>query len=201
MNKPGYCSTDELWQVNEKHLSRFIDKNVLPFLDIKPGAECLDIGEKNPKMEYIKKKTGLNIDQFYGYDFNEMIPWIGLYDIVFVFDIIEHLQNSLRFMEWLKFQIYDSGSIYLMYPTNPRWLWVEGHYNEIPPKHLDKWIIKPLGLKIVRQKSFVFCNDWRGLFIGIRPLIRIIKGRKSWKSLIRAVYYKWTIYEIKKADL
>ena len=208
--KPGYCSTAELWDVNNEHLRRFTDK-VIPFLNVKPGSLCLDIGERNPKMEMIKRRMGIDVNQAIADDFNfsELVdnnyfaifhPQIR-YDIIFCLDVIEHLSNPLWLMREIKINISNTGSIYIMYPTNPRWLWVDGHYNEIPPAHFKRWIVEPLGLRITRQKSFIFVGDWRAVFIGIRPLIRILTGKKSWKSLIRTVYYKWTIYEIKKADL
>jgi hypothetical protein len=76
---------------------------------------------------------------------------------------------------------------------------MDGHYFEIPRKHFEKWIVKPLGLRVVRYKRINFVHNWLGLLIGVRPLLRVIRGETHWKSLVRTVlYYKYDVYEIKK---
>lgn len=203
MAKIGHNTTDELWNIDYKRMHRFVDK-IIPFLNVNHGDLCLDFGERNPKMEYIKERLNINVVQIEGFDFN-FDRFIGYYnssDVIFALEVVEHLQNPLWFMRELKKCLKKNGSIYVTIPCNPRWLWMDGHYNEIPKKHFEKWILKPLGLKIKRYKRINFVHDWKGLFLGTRPLMRVIRGQEHWKSLLRKVlYYKYDIYEIKKTTV
>jgi 2-polyprenyl-3-methyl-5-hydroxy-6-metoxy-1,4-benzoquinol methylase len=199
--KPGYLTKDELWDVNISRMQRFQDKHIIPFLKINPESCCLDIGERNPKMDYIKKKMGIHVNQYIAKDLNFNRIYTGSqYDVIFLFDVIEHLANPLWCMKELNGILKDDGSIYITMPVNARWLWVDGHYFEIPKKHFEKWIIAPLGMRIVRYKTMRVVNDWRSLFVGIRPLMRVLRGEKHWKTLVRPfLYTKYLIFEIKKS--
>lgn len=201
INKPGQIKSKELWNINYKRMQRFTDK-IIPLFDISKDSKCLDIGEINPKMEYIKSKLSLLVDQAKGVDFNFASYGLNYYDVVFALEVIEHLQNPLFFMNELKKCLKENGSIYVTMPCNPRWLWVGGHYFEIPPNHFNKWIVEPLGLKITKYKRIYHISDLKGIFIGFRPLMRVLRGDEHWKTLIRKfLYFKYDFYEIKKADL
>ena len=65
----GHIKTEDLWDVNEKRLNRYMNK-FLPFIKVRKFAYCLDMGEANPKMEIVKKKLGLMVKQSDGIDFN-----------------------------------------------------------------------------------------------------------------------------------
>ena len=199
----GKISTDELWNVNIKRMKRYL-KKFIPFLNVHRSDVCLDMGEYNPKIKHIKSELGLNIIQVDGVDFNfeYLHNFYNIADVIFALEIVEHLQNPLYFMNQLKKCLKKNGSIYVTIPCNPKWLWMEGHYNEIPKKHFEKWILDPLELKIIRYKRINFVHNWGGLFIGVRPLLRVIRGEEHWKSLFRTVlYYKYDVYEIKKTSL
>ncbi len=197
--KPGFCTDDELWNINEKRMKRFIDNNIRPFLFVNRGYCCCDIGEANPKMEYLKKVMRINVSQIMLKDLNFSSMPIGRkFDIIFALDVIEHLQNPLWFVTQLEKILKDDGRIYAAMPYNPMWLWVKGHYFEMSPRRFEKWIVIPAGLWIMRKKSFIFTMDWRAIFVGIRPLIRVLTGEKEWQSLIRPLWYRWVIYEIRK---
>jgi hypothetical protein len=200
--KPGFNDTSELWDLNMKRLNRFV-KEIILFFNINLHQKCVDIGESNPKMELIKHKLKIKVDQLVVNDLNfDKLQHFDKYDIIFALDIIEHLQNPLWFVNELKNILNDNGSIYVMMPCNRRWLWMEGHYFELDKKHFDKWIIKPLGLKIVKYKLICFIMDWRSILIGIRPLIKYVKGKRSMVSLVRGfLYTRWGLYEIKKDSL
>lgn len=197
--KPGYYTKDELWSTNPARLRRFVDKKILPFLHVAKYARCLDVGEANPRMEYIKERTGLNVKQFDTGDLNFVkMPEIKAYDAIFAFDIVEHLQNPLWFMKQMKDGLAPDGSIYVCYPTNPQWMWHELHFFEMKPKHFEKWIIKPLGLEIVRKKRIIFIPNWKAIFIGVRPILRIARGELKIRDWVRSLLYvKHMIFEIK----
>jgi hypothetical protein len=203
IKKPGYETADELWSSNPKYLKRFVDKNIIPFLNIKNGDRCLDLGEKNPRMEYIKEvlkelQFEIEVSQIDYPDFNfANFQVIDKADVVFALEVIEHLQNPLLFMRELK-KLTD-GSIYVLFPCNPRWLWHEKHFNEMSRKHFEKWILKPLDLKIVRYKKIIFVFSWRKYLIGFRPLLRLLTGKTTIHNQLRSFFYvQWGIYEIRK---
>jgi len=202
---PGKETDEELFVSNEEIYSKFFDRHVIPFLDIKDGAVCMDVGSANPRMEYMKRKTGLNVLQLEVNDLNFdeigklQIWWSGgIADVFFVFDVIEHLQNPLWFMNQLKEAIRSDGSIYVLYPCNPRWLWHPIHYNEIPPDHFIRWIAHPLELEVVRQKKIIDIN-WKAYLIGFRPLWKVLSGQTPLRTFLRSLFYvRYHIFELKK---
>jgi len=195
--KPGYETTEELWSPNPKYLKKFVDKVMLPFINVQLGAHCFDLGAANPRMEYIKERLNLKVDQIDSDDFNfDELPSRKA-DAVFCFEVIEHLQNPLWFMRELK-KMTD-GSIYVMFPCNPHWLWHPYHFNEMKKEHFEKWILNPLDLKIVRYKKITFVFAWRKYLIGFRPLIRLLTGKTTIHEMLRSLFYlQWGIYEIRK---
>lgn len=198
IGKPGYETTEQLWSVNSKILKKFTDQKIIPFLNIKRGSHCLDVGEANPRMEYIKERLDIRVFQIDLGDFN----FDRLYSkavAVFAFEVIEHLQNPLWFLRELRRCLTDDGSIYVTIPCNPRWLWHEMHFFEMDKKHFEKWILEPLDLKIVRYKKIIFIESWRVYLIGIRPLFRLLTGKTTINNMFRGLFYiQWGIYEIRK---
>jgi len=189
---------DNLWGGNEIRMKRYANK-LIPFL--KPKGMCLDMDKPNPKMEYIKSKMGFSVSYITGYDFNfDTIQLHQKYDTIFILEVLEHLQNPLFFMSQAKDCLTDNGSIYLTMPVNNPVFKMDTHYFEIPKKHFERWILEPLDLKIVRSKRVIFIHT---LFpFGIRPMIRILKGKQSFKSLIKLMFHvKYMFYEIKKVSV
>jgi len=195
--KPGFETTTELWSCNKDHMKRFCDKHIIPFLRIRNGANVLDFGEKNPRSQYLSEQLNLRIRQVEG-DFNSEHLFISPFEeVVFIFEVLEHLQNPLHFMDHFRVTNYR---IYVIMPCNPRWLWHEKHFFEMNRKHFEKWIVIPAGLKIVRYKKIISVTDWRVYFIGLRPLIRLLTGKTKFRDFLRAMFYvQYGIYEIRKA--
>ena len=194
--KPGYSTTEELWSPNEKNLKKFVDKNMIPFIFVNPGDLCFDLGEANPRIKYLKERLNIKVEQIEADDFNfDELPDKKA-DVVFAFEVVEHLQNPLWFMKQLKKLTDDS--IYIMYPCNPHWLWHPMHFHEMSKKHFEKWILKPLDLKIVRYKRITFVFTWRTYLIGFRPLIKLLTGKMTLQNMMRRFFYiQWRIYEIR----
>jgi len=209
VKKPGYETTLQLWSPNQKHVKKFVDNHIIPFLKdsvimygggIKAGELCHDIGEYNPRVKYLAEKMGLEIKTIDTDDFN----WDKIKERdckrIFAFEIIEHLQNPLFFMNELKKVISKDGYIYVIIPCNPRCLWHKMHFFEMNRKHFEKWILNPLDLKIIRYQKIYFIPSWRAYLIGVRPLIRLITGKTTFKNFMRSLFYiQYGIYEIKKA--
>jgi len=199
--RPGYQTEKELWDVKQPRIERYINSHVIPFLRVNVGAKCLDVGTWNPRIAYLQKQTGLDIEAWDTPDLNfDSIKKKKQYDAIFAFDVLEHLQNCLWTVGELKKALKDNGSIYVNMPSNHYWLWGDEHYFEIRFKHFKKWIVTPLGLKVVRYKRIFFIANWRAFFIGVRPLWRVLTGQTTWRSMARSIFC-WNFYicELKKA--
>jgi len=201
--KPGYETKEKLWSPNPKDLKKCVDKTIIPFLKLENEDHCFDLGETNPRMEYIKERYKelqfeITVDQIDSDDFNfDKLP-PGKADVVFAFEVVEHLQNPLFFMRELK-ELTD-GPIYVLIPCNPRFLWHKEHFFEMDRKHFEKWILNPLDLKIVRYKKMYFVANWKTYLIGFRPLIKLFTGKETFRNFMRRLFYiQYSIYEIRKA--
>jgi len=199
MLKPGYETTEHLWSPNSKILKKYVDHHIIPFLEIEQGDTVFDIGEYNPRVKYISERMNLTVKTIDSEDFN----WDKIKErqckTIFAFEIVEHLQNPLFFMNELKKAIAKDGSIYVIIPCNPRWMWHCMHFFEMDRKHFEKWILNPLKLKIVRYKKIIFIASWKTYLIGFRPLMRLLFGKTTIKNFIRnLLYVQYAIYEIRK---
>ncbi len=197
--KPGYETTEQLWSSNPQILRKFVDTKILPFVLYYPhGGDFYDIGEKNPRMEYLKYCwQTIRVKQIDSGDFNFDELEAPKADGVFCFEVLEHLQNPLFFMKQLMKLTY--GHIYVLMPENPRWLWHPMHFMEMKKKHFERWILNPLDLRIVRQKKILFVSSWKVYLIGLRPLLKLIAGKIKFMDIIRSMFYvQWRIYEIRK---
>jgi 2-polyprenyl-3-methyl-5-hydroxy-6-metoxy-1,4-benzoquinol methylase len=199
---PGKQNSSELWAVVPERIERYMNNHVIPFLRLPENAVCLDVGEANPRMDYMKKKLNLNVEQWDTQDLNfDSIQKKNHYDIIFCFDLLEHIQNPLWLMKQMKDGIKDSGSIYINLPENAQWLWGEEHFFEYRFGHFAKWLIIPSGLKTVRQKKIFFIANWKAFLIGIRPLLRILRRETTLRSMARSMFcWNFRIYELKKSE-
>ena len=198
--KPGYQSTSVLWAVKWPRIRRYIDNHVIPFMKFKLGDTCMDLGEVNPRISYLQNRTALNFDSWSPPDLNfDSIDKEKHYDIITAFDIMEHLQCAMHTLSEMKKSLKDDGSIYINNPCNPRWLWSDEHFFEYPMKHFERWIVNPLGLKVVRKKRIFFIANRKAFFIGVRPLLRVLRGETTWRSMARSIFcWNFYIMEIKK---
>ncbi|MFX0181963.1 MAG: hypothetical protein ACFE95_02675 [Candidatus Hodarchaeota archaeon] len=202
--KPGFETTESLWGPNKEYLEKFCNLHIIPFMEqggIKKDDLCIDIGEYNPRIKYIEGTMGIKIKTIDKGDFN----WDGLgvtnLNTILALEMFEHVQNPLYFMREIKKALANNGSIYVLLPCNPRWLWHDRHFFEMDRKHFEKWILNPLKLKIIRYKKIWHVASWRAYLIGLRPLWRILSGKMSLKAFIRLLLYvQWWICEIKEDD-
>jgi SAM-dependent methyltransferase len=194
---PGFNNDNELdiyrLSVFEKYITPIIEFVSEDSLD---GTIC-DIGNSNPKMEYLKEIFDINLEQVTVNDFNFDVFPDKQYDVIFCFEILEHLQNPLFFMTQIKKMMKDNGTLYLSMPSNPRFMWATFHFFEMSKKHFEKWILVPLDLKIVRHRKWNHSADRKAMLIGIRPLIRMLLGKQSPMIIINAIFQIHNIYEIK----
>jgi len=134
-----------------------------------------DMGCLNAKSIYLGNFYNTVIEQIDA-DFNFWTPpqgYINAFDVVLCLEILEHLQNPLLFMQGVKEILKPGGIIFMSTPARPRLLWTEHHFFEMNKKHLEKWILNPLKLKIVDYKQLRIGQPWYFYLSGVRPFLRI----------------------------
>ena len=202
-HKPGYNEDSLLFSAKEKSVIKHKNE-LLSFIDksyIDKSLTYADIGNPNPKMNMLKEAAGIDVDQIAVPDFNfDPLPKKKKYDVIFCFEVFEHLQNPLFLMRELKSILKDSGTVFVTMPSNPYFLCRDFHYNEIRKKKFVKWILSPLDLVLTKYKKRNHVNDWRAIFIGVRPLIRAIRA-KDFRPIVWALIDIRNFYEIKKEKL
>ena len=136
----------------------------------KPFGTIADISPVNQKMEYIKAKLGIEVTQLDCEDYN-FPDFKGKFNVVCCFEVLEHLQNQLLFMIALKRLLKDKNSkLYLSMPGRIPFMWSKHHYFEIPPTHLDGWLLNNIGLRILRKKRLRLKSPpFKDNLVGIRP--------------------------------
>jgi len=151
-------------------------------------GQCADIGPVNVKSKYVYRWFNIPmVDQYQidvsDFDFDHI--FYAYYDTIFCFEILEHLTNPKFFMEQLSELLLFDGTIFLSTPARPKILWDKHHFNEISSKRLEKWILKPLGLRIIRKQRIRPTHSWLFYLSGFRPFLRL--------------FFNYSIiYEIKK---
>lgn len=196
---PGYTNVEELFHKDLNTTFRLAQK-LVKFINVPKDSECADISIPNPKMEFVKTLTGISVDQIYVEDFNFDKLWSEQkYDVIFCLEVLEHVQNPLFLMQQIKNLLKSGGTIYLSMPSNPVFLRYDYHFYEMKRDFFEKWILKPLNLKIVRHKKFNFVNDYKTMLIGFRPLLRIFKT--GIKPILWGFIQINNFYEIKQEDI
>lgn len=200
--RPGYQTKKELYTVKQERIERYINNYVVPFVHVRHTDNCLDVGELNPRGIYLAKQLGVEMDNWDADDLNfDPIDEgrYNYYDAIFALDVLEHIQNLLFCVRELKKALKPDGSLYVNMPNNIRPLWGKEHYHELTPEHFIKWICNPLGLRVVRQKNIKFIANWKAFFIGVRPVLRILRGESTWRGMARSMFcWNFYIIELKK---
>jgi len=183
VRKPGYCglsTNKKIGQRRRKDILRFIESYESPI-----GYVGLDTFLKIKYMDCIISP-----------DYNKPAFNKKKYKTILCFEILEHLQNPLYFLEKIKEKIAFGGVLYLSTPHRPKFLWPDYHFNEMSGKHIQKWLLNPLDLKIVRSKKLYINGGLKTYLIGFRPLYRAIKNL-NFKPIISNLTNTTWIYEIR----
>lgn len=110
------------------------------------------------------------------YDINERREDLrNAYDLIFLFDVIEHLENELPFLESIKFHLKPDGLLVINVPAG-QWLYsrydqVAGHFRRYSRKSLNSTLRKA-GL------SSITCSYWGLAYIPLivaRKLVHVFR--------------------------
>ena len=136
---------------------------------------CLDCGNPSEMTNKIVREFCVGVvNTKHDLDYLYVRSESGLYDNIFIFEIIEHLLNPLLFMEWVNVNLDIDGTVYLSTPINrPNWIrnrvrhFHEFNYNEL--MHL----IDVAGFWVVDEKIINPSVKW---WTGFRPVMRKFFG-------------------------
>lgn len=171
------CEGIELWgnsrtfrrfDKTKKWLVRYISSSESNVLDI--GGQN-EFGMRMAKcfgLQYNTTIGDLNSSKWYAEDDN-----IYDYDVVFVFEVLEHLTNPQLFLKCLKDYISDETFVFVTYPTNPLWLWGDRHFNEYT-KDRFYTLLALEGYEVIDYEWNRAFRDWWTLFTGFRPIVRFL---------------------------
>jgi len=148
---------------------KFIEENVNGFAD----NRVLDIGGENGTI--FGRNMAKELEFEYNHTEGDMNYHIwqpsDVFDVIFCFEILEHLMNPLLFLEQLKNRCNKDTDIFITFPNNPLWLWGDRHFNEYT-KNRFYTLISEAGYKIEAYEWDKAYLRWRTIFTGIRPIIR-----------------------------
>lgn len=155
---------------------RFI--KTLEFLNktIKPPANILDIGTRNPFSE-IMEINGFKVTNTTGEDLDETINSIEIInaDCTTAFEIFEHLLNPLGVLRAIKSErLITSVPLRLWFAKayrnkNDRW---DQRFHEFEDWQFD-WLLEKAGWEIVRSEKWTSPTKING----IRPILRLFTPR------------------------
>ncbi len=120
-------------------------------------------------LQYAKKR---GLQKLYQFDlFNP--PFEEEFDVICLFDVLEHLSDETQALECLKKMLKPGGLIILTVPAHA-WLWcrddvIAGHYKRFTKKHLEKAFTSS-GLKPTHLRYF---------FSGILPFLLLRRWLKK----------------------
>ena len=110
---------------------------------------CYDIFEKNPKLE-------------------------GLFDVIFLFDVLEHITDEDTFLQASLFHLSADGKVVVNVPAGP---WAFSSYDRILG-HVRRYMIG--SLRRTAERNGLEVTDWT--YWGL-PLVPTLAARKLWLDL------------------
>lgn len=162
--KPEY---GKLGMKRMEYTKKFIEKH------IQSSKYVLDIGENNSIGNKIASYFGLTLyntgnDLDYGY----IAPLIK-YDVVFCFEVLEHLLSPKFFLLELKKYITKKTQIFITYPSRIKCMWTSQHFHEYDKARM-KYLLEVTGYRIIDwQKRKIPRKFFSKHTLGIRAIIRL----------------------------
>lgn len=123
--------------------------------------------------------SGLNYARQYGleklYQFDLMrTPFVDEFDVVLLFDVIEHIEDDARALLQAGKMLHDDGMVILTVPAH-QWLWHEGDVHAGHKRRYNKKQLKSLLVESGFEPLYI-----RYFFISLVPFLLIRKIYSSW---------------------
>jgi SAM-dependent methyltransferase len=155
----------------------------MQFIGDQLRGRALDVGPRNPFTDLLGARYGIPIDSTEG-DLDEL-ELTGMYEVVFHFEVLEHLMNPLFHLRQVRRVLRENGTVYLSTPVGkPHFLWSSYHFHEFHPRELNA-LLSTAGFSVERQAEFLF-HPLRFYFTGMRPLLRLLFERCQIYALRKA---------------
>ena len=142
--------------------------------ELKTANNILDIGDES--------RIGISLSEFYRCDYIHTIgdldaEWkptsIKEFDVVFCFEVLEHLLNPLLFLRTLKKYIGNETKVFISTPHRPCILRSKDvHWKEFSLEEFN-YLLDLAGYKDITFKLEKFKKYPLDYFKGVRPLIRL----------------------------
>lgn len=155
-------SHKESVKLTHKQIMGFIEKHEYTYGDI------LDIGVKNPLGNRIEKKFGIRLDNTGrkdDFNYNMSSPK-KKYDLIYCFNVIEHVPNVMTFLHSMKQRMYDDSILLIACPSGDGKL-NANHYYEIPITRL-KTILDDAGLQVEIFEEYEHYNNGHNYVAAIK---------------------------------
>lgn len=207
---------------------RYVIPYIESFLPITPDTTVLEIGcgeggNLVPFLEIGCKVTGIDlaggkiakgIDIFKEYKYSENLKLIhgniyeradlGIFDVVFLRDVIEHLPDQERFMDFIKHYLHPKSVVFFGFPPwqNPfgghQQICKSGILSKLPYFHLLPGTMYPGFLKLFgeNKRTIEDLKEIKETRISIERFERIVK-QNNFKVLQKTHYFINPNYEIK----
>lgn len=160
-----------------ERIKKFVSRHLLGKAEI-----ALDCGMSNPVGDHIAETLDLELINTVGdLDFN-YTALKRKYDVVFCFEILEHLMAPKYFLKTLSPIITEKTQIFISYPSRPKFLWTEFHFHEYDKKRFE-YLMKECGYRIIAWERVRAPFSFKSCVLGIRPFLR---QAGKYKNLIYA---------------
>lgn len=141
-------------------------------------GKSLDIGNQNPFSVRLKNELSLKSLSDTDFDLNYPKEMGEKFDTIFCFEVLEHIQNPLLFLDWCAEHLNKSGKLYLSTPVGgfpSKLMWPNSHFHEMDQYRIEVLFkLSKLNInknKIIKAPSKAYLET--GL---IRPIFRILFG-------------------------
>ncbi len=132
----------------------------------------LDVGENNPVGNYLASSLELELENTVGdLDYN-FSPSSTKHDVVFCFEVLEHLMSPKYFLLELKKYMHRRTQLFISYPCRPKLLWTDQHFHEYDRKRFQ-YLLDSTGFRILATENQHFPRPLWAYLNGIRPMLRI----------------------------
>lgn len=160
-------------------------------------GRALDVGVWNPFTPLLQQRYPdleiLSTDSKMDFDVDKF-HWSGSeFDVIFHFEVIEHLMNPLFHLQECARVLKPNGKMFLTTPRtwHPPFLWNPAHFLGFDRYRL-RILLARAGFKVVRMEPLRTWNIFSYLRIGFfRPLLRWLYG---------SIVGRWWFIEVRKAD-
>lgn len=164
---------EPLWGDRQTECRFKITKN---FINRTINVTCgnvLDIGDENPFGKNLASHFGLNYNHTVC-DLDRTVKTstnIGKYDIVFCFEILEHLINPGLALQYIKKSLKTGGLLYISVPRTPQCLgWNPAHFHEFDRKRFE-FLLDKYDLSYKDHEKHTLWHSPKWYLHGIRPFL------------------------------